>query len=268
MDLKPDLEQAQKFLQELDPVVPQFVFQTFDDNAARKDGALARVITGTLNQCAPLLSELNSRGAGIFVTVNRSSNGGRKKADITAYRAIWREADTPNLPALPIKPHLTIETSPNHYHEHLFINDADPDQGDAIMRTMVDRHGSDPNAKDRSRVLRLPGFYHRKSAPHMVRIIEQNDMPRYSIEDLAKHIPPAREEQPKTQMPADTTPYGAKALGEELAALYSAPEGSRNAQLNRAAFSLGQLIGGGVLDRRQVEAALTSAAAHILWHRY
>ena len=65
------------------------------------------------------------------------------------------------------------------------------------------------------------------------------------------------------QMPADTTPYGAKALGEELAALYATPEGQRNAQLNRAAFSLGQLVGGGVLDRGQVESALTAAAVNI-----
>ena len=263
MDLAPDIAQARKFLAALDPAAERFVFQTFDDSRNKKP-ELARVITGTLDQCATQLIDLNQRGAGVFVTINRSKNGGRKKEDIVAYRAIWREADEPDLPELPIKPNMTIETSPRHKHEYFFIDDAGPDKGDALMRSMVEKYGSDKNAKDRSRVLRLPGFYHRKGSPHMVRIIGHNPMPRYSIDEVSQYIPPMKEDhQAKSQMPGDTTPYGAKALGEELAALYAASEGQRNAQLNRSAFNLGQLIGGGVIDRGHVESALVAAAASI-----
>lgn len=57
--------------------------------------------------------------------------------------------------------------------------------------------------------------------------------------------------------------YGRAALARELADLTGTAEGSRNDRLNTAAFSLGQLVAGGELDRGQVEAALTAAAASI-----
>lgn len=57
--------------------------------------------------------------------------------------------------------------------------------------------------------------------------------------------------------------YGRAALARELAELTGAAEGSRNSRLNTAAFSLGQLVAGGELDRGQVGAALTAAAASI-----
>jgi len=50
--------------------------------------------------------------------------------------------------------------------------------------------------------------------------------------------------------------YANVALKLELDAVARAPEGSRNATLNQAAFSMGTLIGGGSLDRATVEAAL------------
>jgi len=54
--------------------------------------------------------------------------------------------------------------------------------------------------------------------------------------------------------------YAQRALQLELHALCSAADGTRNGTLNRAAFSLGRLIGGGYLDRVEVEAALRGAA--------
>ncbi len=54
--------------------------------------------------------------------------------------------------------------------------------------------------------------------------------------------------------------YGPKALANEANRVRSAPEGSRNDTLNRAAFSLGQLVAGGVLDRGRVEDELMQAA--------
>jgi len=57
-----------------------------------------------------------------------------------------------------------------------------------------------------------------------------------------------------------STPYGRKALIEESEKLATTAEGSRNDQLNRSAYSLGQLVAGGELDREHVESALRSAA--------
>ncbi len=56
------------------------------------------------------------------------------------------------------------------------------------------------------------------------------------------------------------SPYGRAALDRESADVSSAPEGTRNDRLNAAAFSLGQLVGGGELEQGASEAALLDAA--------
>lgn len=58
----------------------------------------------------------------------------------------------------------------------------------------------------------------------------------------------------------DRAAYGRKALEEECARVSQAQAGSRNNTLNRAAFSLSQLVAGGVLDRPTVEHRLAEAA--------
>jgi hypothetical protein len=55
-------------------------------------------------------------------------------------------------------------------------------------------------------------------------------------------------------------PYGLAALREESARVAASCEGTRNDTLNRAAFSLGQLVAGGCLSDAEVAAALAGAA--------
>lgn len=57
--------------------------------------------------------------------------------------------------------------------------------------------------------------------------------------------------------------YATAALRLELADLAVAAEGTRNATLNRAAFSLGQLVGAGLLDHGEAAAELERVAADI-----
>lgn len=54
--------------------------------------------------------------------------------------------------------------------------------------------------------------------------------------------------------------YGDAALAAEVETVARAAEGARNDTLNRAAYSLGQLVAGGELDRAMVETALLQAA--------
>ncbi|NQT21216.1 MAG: bifunctional DNA primase/polymerase [Planctomycetes bacterium] len=58
-----------------------------------------------------------------------------------------------------------------------------------------------------------------------------------------------------------TPGYADAALQAEVKAVALAPVGARNHTLNRAAFNLGQLVGGGALDRGTVESELRQAAA-------
>lgn len=83
---------------------------------------------------------------------------------------------------------------------------------------------------------------------------------------LAELAAPARD---PVRTPARTAPapggrgYGAAALSAELAALADAEHGRRNDQLNRAAFSLGTLVGAGVLEQGDVARQLLDAAGAI-----
>jgi len=75
--------------------------------------------------------------------------------------------------------------------------------------------------------------------------------------------PPAAQETPKGSTDARTARYARRALQLELQTLCNADNGTRNETLNRAAFSLGQLVGGGYLSRSEVEAELRSAAESV-----
>lgn len=69
------------------------------------------------------------------------------------------------------------------------------------------------------------------------------------------------EAAPTSSIRQVNTTYGQRALEAECGRVVLAPEGERNDTLNRAAFSLGQLIAGGALDADQAATALLIAAA-------
>jgi hypothetical protein len=77
-----------------------------------------------------------------------------------------------------------------------------------------------------------------------------------------------RTPRPEASFTKETPAIGEKwalaALSAECAAVRTAPSGARNHTLNRAAFKLGQLVGGGKLSRSEVEVALYSAAAQLV----
>lgn len=81
--------------------------------------------------------------------------------------------------------------------------------------------------------------------------------------DMVAPLPKPNTAQNSTPLPAHvgaTSAYGRKALEDECGIVASTPEGSRNDQLNRSAFALGQLVAGGELDNQEAEAALLGAA--------
>src|SRR5262245_38637297 len=91
--LQPNLDEAGRFLAMLDPTATKFTFQTFDDVKERKRADLAGVYNGALEDLAPVLANLNRRGAGIFVTVNETDLKGREAANVLRARAVWQDDD-------------------------------------------------------------------------------------------------------------------------------------------------------------------------------
>lgn len=66
---------------------------------------------------------------------------------------------------------------------------------------------------------------------------------------------------PKRKPPSNK--WAETALAAEITAVSLATEGTRNDQLNRSAFSLGQIVAGGALTESQVRAGLESAALSV-----
>jgi len=80
---------------------------------------------------------------------------------------------------------------------------------------------------------------------------------RLRAPDRSEPPPP---HEPVRKVSAKARHYAQTAMNMELHAVRGAAEGNRNETLNKAAFSLGTLIGGGYLERAEVEQALMAAA--------
>jgi Primase C terminal 2 (PriCT-2)/RepB DNA-primase from phage plasmid len=223
-ELKPDLGAAERHLTLLDETAERFLFCTFDDvklpdGKKRENKKLTKSFCSTLEECAQKLAKLNQQGAGIFVLVNESNGPDRKRENITRLRALWKEDDRGSTPPLPLEPNLVIETSSGKRHEYLLIQGA-PMEGpewEVVQMRIIDDYGSDPNAKDRCRVLRLAGFYHMKDPanPHLVRILHESGAQPYAWEHVVKALPPADTSDPE----APKEPGDGRKLPEARAAL-------------------------------------------------
>jgi hypothetical protein len=196
--LLPDYVQAEQFLKELDPTATTFTFQTFDDNKKRKNKKLARIIHGSFAQVRTELTRLNEQGAGIFVMVQKGDDKGRSNDNVTAIRAVFQEDDGGGKP-LPLTPQIVTESSPGKFHRYIKAEGLSLSDFDGVQRRLVDDFGSDPNAKDRARVLRVPGFFHRKREPHMVRLISVEPNPPYSRKQVLNALPPVPVNPPKKE---------------------------------------------------------------------
>jgi len=97
--------------------------------------------------------------------------------------------------------------------------------------------------------------------------MEIAELPAHIVERLTakRPAPSSPSAPPRPIKPGKTREqrYATMALRLELNQLYQTPEGSRNDTLNTSAFSLGTLVGAGLLERSDVEAALQAGAQAI-----
>jgi len=191
-----DRAEAERYLQRLDPSASSWTFQTFVDEKGKKNPSVTGVLIGSLVNHWNELDRRNRNGAGVFITVNQTNDKGRKKNDVTGIRALWQEDDRGDTPSLPTKPHMVVESSPGKYHRYIITDGGPVEEFEPVQQRLVNDYGSDPNAKDRSRVLRLPGFLHLKNPnkPHLVRIIKTTDALPLPWEKVKQLFPPV--EQP------------------------------------------------------------------------
>ena len=150
-----------------------FTFQTFDDNADRKDKALTRQFYGTLDQHAQALHALNARGAGVYVTVNQTDGNGRTAKNIKAVRALFVDFDSIDesrpvrLQASPVPPTVIVESSKGKHHAYWVVDGIALDEFSVCQKQLIAYFSSTGDTPDKAvhdlpRVMRLPDFIHAK----------------------------------------------------------------------------------------------------------
>ena len=202
-----DRDEIVEFLRLLDATAKQFTFKTFKEKGDSNPEIFPRIIhAGKLGE----LRKEHELGGGVFVCVNATDLTGRSVDHIVRVRAIWQEDDDGFDGALPLPPSMIVELSPKHFHRYWLVDDVWPADGKgradfaAVMERMVESYGSDKGAKDISRVLRVPGFLHRKVRdgvvnPFMVHMVEASGR-RYTRAQIFAAFPPvAREPKQSTQ---------------------------------------------------------------------
>jgi len=166
-----DLQMAQRFLDMLAPD-GTFTFQTFDDRKPVRQN-LAHIRHGSFEQQADELTDLNQEGAGVFVTVNETDGRGRAATNIIRVRATFVDLDgAPLEPVLThtIPPSIVVESSPERWHAYWLTDDCPLPDFKVAQKRLASEFAGDPAVCDLSRVMRLPGFLHRKSEPFMTKI--------------------------------------------------------------------------------------------------
>jgi len=206
--LKADIELAEHFLTLLDEEADAFTFQTFADtpDAKAEDKERERkgqrkkyadVFHGPLSRHAAALERLNRSGAGVFITVNQTDLKGRKADNVQRARAVFADTDGADLaPILSAQPEASfiVESSPGNGHAYWLVDGLPLAQFEGVQRRIADKFGTDTSVTDLPRVLRLPGFYHRKGEPFMVRMMQENGGLPYTADKILKAFPPMEKE--------------------------------------------------------------------------
>jgi len=165
----PDLNEANQFIEAI-AREGKVCFQTFDDQKDRRNNG-SRVIPGwkygSLSELSGWLIDENKKGAGIYILVNEGNGSGRSKEHITKVRAVFVDLDGAPITGLrkahPI-PNIVVESSPGRYHGYWLVEDCPLDKFSQIQSALAQRFNGDQSVKDLSRVMRVPGFLHKKHA--------------------------------------------------------------------------------------------------------
>jgi hypothetical protein len=213
-------------------------FQTFDDSK-RKDEGLARIkhcnenkYNGTLKY----LNTLNERRAGVFLCINETNGNGRTAKDIIKIRAVFADLDgEPMYPLWGYDPSLVVESSPGKFHVYWCVDDEMfmLEGFTQVQESIAAKFNSDPKVKDLPRVMRVPGFYHKKHEPYMTRIIYTSEK-KYDFNTLSEMFPPV----PRKQWSAPKYKQTDFKIEGKFKGQYGASEGERNNHLFKRACGM------------------------------
>lgn len=207
-----DIDQAREFLESLDDSETQWTFQTFDDTGDHRPG-FAHIIHGAIDNCFDELAGLNLRGAGVYITVNKTDGQGRKETNIKAVRAVFVDLDGAPLEPVQnalLEPHIIVESSPGRWHAYWLVDDCPLYDFRRIQKTLIAKFNADKAVHDLPRVMRLPGFFHNKSGvnPFISKIVNQSPIVKpYTLDEVVAAF------QVPDELPHEQKEYTGKSAG-------------------------------------------------------
>lgn len=168
-----EFREGMRFLQLIDPDAESFTFQIFPEGEAKGDRDLTPdILIGSFEGHMDNLSLYNEAGCGVFVTINETDGRGRKTENIKRVRAVWQDDDNGWKGKFELEPSIVVQTSEGKFQRYWLVDGPMTFMSfGGIMARIVEDFGGDAGAKDLARVLRLPGFWHRKGEPQLVEII-------------------------------------------------------------------------------------------------
>lgn len=172
--------------------------RVFDDKKSKTfKGAKLECAAGQINKLIDTLKKHNDRDRGIFFVVNF---GGHEDEDITRINAQFVECDSLSIEeqyekimAFPLEPSLIVKTKKS-LHTYWLMKDADVAAFRRVQKRLIAQFNGDKSCINESRVLRLPGFDHRKEDPVMVQCIKFSPELRYTQAELEAVLPEVEDE--------------------------------------------------------------------------
>lgn len=166
----------------------------------RNAGEQARNFSGSFEALQATLQQYNQSGYGIFTTVNAMDGQGYTQANLSYIRAHVVDLDealtsTASLTQAlnsPLPPHIVVTTSPDKYHLYWLLEPYQDANGfySLQQRKLAQLFNGDSKIIDSTRVLRVPGFYHCKSEPHLVTFQQIHNNPRYTWQQIQNWLEP------------------------------------------------------------------------------
>jgi hypothetical protein len=218
---------------------------------------------------------------------NEGDGKGRAAENVVKTRALFIDTDGAPYPAeLPLEPHLVVQSSPGRWHLYWCVDGVLLDSFSTLQKALAEHYGTDPSVNDLPRVMRLPGFYHRKGEPVLVELLQANDTPPYSPTDIfsawpflvdkleqhrteqaekenrrAENLAAAKKRRALPKVDDDPERKRALAiLNGHFDRVANAGDGTRHETLKDSAYTLGGYVGGGYLDPEEAADLLREAA--------
>jgi putative DNA primase/helicase len=158
---------------------------------------------GKIESLLDTLKKHNRQDRGVFFVVNY---GGHEDGDITRVNAQFVECDKLSLEAqmerinaFSLPPSIIVRTRKS-LHTYWLIKNGDVPRFRDIQRALIRQFDGDKACINESRVLRLPGFEHRKAEPVMVECIRFSPELRYTQDELAAALPRLEKTEKATAM--------------------------------------------------------------------